>query len=506
MTVGAPVRGKITSTSLARPVADSALVLENWFPTLQGARVRGGSALFATIGTTDVQSMFAYRSGSLERIFAANAAAIYDITAPASPTVVPTPAVSGLSSGFWSTVQFETAGGDFLIAVNGTDAPQEYNGSTWAAATLSGTDLTVANLSHVWAFKNRLFFIEDGTMNFWYLGVNEKGGLLTKFSMAGIFKEGGKLLMGGRWSLDAGDGLGDFCVLVSTLGEVAIFKGDNPSDASAWSNDGTYKIARPLGKNAWMDAGGDFLIATIEGIVPISATVNKDKAALSLSAITRAVEPDWIKAVSSRQSLPWDVVRWDSNNLAIVCSPSPSAAVDDIGFSANLETGGWGTLTGWDMHCGVVAGDQLYFGNGSGQILQGDVGGNDNGSLYTCKYAGPFASRNSAYKVVSLMKAFFKASKGFIAQLSVSSDYQTSFPAAPGSPSDATVDEWDSGLWDTAIWDASIGGNVSTRWRSVVGQGDVLSPQIQMSFGVNFKPDVELIKTQMEGHQGNRVT
>ncbi|MEO1189912.1 MAG: hypothetical protein AAFW60_12660, partial [Pseudomonadota bacterium] len=417
-TFGSPVRGKVTNRSPARPLADSALVLENWFPTLQGAQVRGGSLLHATIGADDVTAMFAYRTAGNEKIFAANASAIYDVTSPADSAVIPTPVQSGLSGGYWSTAQFETSGGQFLSAVNGADTPRQYDGTTWSNSTMSGTGLTTSNLSHVWSFKERLFFIESGTMNVWYLPVGSITGALTQFSLGGVFKLGGSLYLGGTWSLDAGDGLDDFLVLVSTLGEVAIYQGTDPSNASTWRISGRYKIPPPIGRNATFDAGGNLLIATTEGIVPISEAVTKDRAVLSLSAVTSLIEPDWIAAVDGRQSLPWDLVRWDNKNLMVVCSPSPSAAIEDIGFVQNLETGAAAKLTGWDMHCGAVLNGVFYFGNGSGQIMQGDAGGSDNGAIYTCKYASPFWTGRTAYKVSTLAKAFFRASKGFIAQLS----------------------------------------------------------------------------------------
>lgn len=503
----APVRGLVSNRNLAKPLPESAQVMRNWFPTLQGARVRGGSLLHATIGSGDVTAMFDYQSGASEIVFAASATAIYNVTAPADPAVAPTAEVSGLSGGYWSFIQFETSGGDFLIGVNGADTPREYDGSTWSSSTMTGSGLTTSNLSHIWSFKQRLFFIEDGTMSFWYLPVGAKTGTLTEFSMQGVFQRGGSLLMGGTWSLDAGDGLDDMCVVISTLGEVAIFQGTDPSVAANWSIVGTYEIAEPLGKNAWMRAGGDFLVATVEGIVPISQAVNKDPAALSLSAITSNIEPDWLDAVNERQNLPWDLVRWDKNNLAVVMCPSPTAAVDDVGYAVNIETGAWSEITGWDMHCGVVVNGVLYFGNGSGQIMQGDAGGSDNGEIYTCSYVGPFVSAGGQgpLKVTTLARAYFRSTKGFTPQLSVSTDYQVVLPVAPGSTGDESVDEWDSGLWDTAVWDSSLASNVTTNWVSVTGRGDSFAPQVQISFGVNFKPDVELIKFQLEGYSGRRV-
>jgi hypothetical protein len=163
--------------------------------------------------------MWAYQSGTTQKLFAATAGGIFDITTVADVDVAPTAAVGSLTGGAWTFVQFQTSGGDFLVGCNGTDTPQEFDGSAWSASTMTG--LTTSLLSHVWAFKNRLFFIESGSMRFWYLPVASKTGSLTSFSLAGVFARGGSLLFGATWSLDAGDGVDDLCVIVSTMGEVA---------------------------------------------------------------------------------------------------------------------------------------------------------------------------------------------------------------------------------------------------------------------------------------------
>ena len=93
--------------------------------------------------------------------------------------------------------------------------------------------------------------------------------------LAGAANKGGKLLFGATWSIDAGDGIDDKCVFVTDLGEVLIFTGSNPSDAANWRQEGRYQIGAPLGMNAHMLLGGDLLIATVDGIVPVSQAIQQ---------------------------------------------------------------------------------------------------------------------------------------------------------------------------------------------------------------------------------------
>jgi len=495
VTFPAPVRGWVTNTSLSQPVDQAALVLDNWFPTQTGIKLRGGCAKYATLPAA-CTSMFAYQSGTTEALFAATGVGIYDITTVANVNVAPSAAVSSLTGGDWTFVQFQTSGGDFLVGCNGADTPREYDGSAWSSSTMTG--LTTSLLSHVWAYKNRLFFVEGGSMRFWYLPVGSKSGALTSFSLAGVFGKGGSILFGATWSLDAGDGVDDLCVIVSTMGEVAVYQGTNPSDAAAWSLSGRYEIAAPLGKNAVERAGGELLVATVEGIVPISQAVSKDPAALSLAAVTRAIEPDWTTAVRDRAGLPWTLKKYSERNQMIVGMPSPSSSVAKLSFVCNLETGAWCRFTGapFDIRGQTVLLGVHYVGTGAGIIYQTDSGGSDAGATYACEYVGHFSylGAGPAIKSVNLVRASFRATRAFIAKVSGSVDYGVTLPAAPSSVANSTVTAWDSGLWDTAIWDGSGGAlSVTSNWQSVAKAGFVFAPQVQVTCGVTPKPDAELM-------------
>ena len=503
-TFSAPVRGLVTNTNLSQPVDQAALVLDNWFPLQTGIKPRGGCSKYATV-PTGVKALFAYQSGTTEALFAATATAIYDITTVVDVDTAPSAAVSSLTSGDWTFVQFQTSGGDFLVGCNGTNTPQEYDGSAWSNSTMTG--LTTSLLSHVWAHKSRLFFIQGGSMNFWYLPVGSKTGALTSFSLAGVFAKGGALLFGATWSIDSGDGPDDYCVIVSTMGEVAVYAGTNPSDAAAWSLVGRYEIAAPLGKNAIERAGGELLIATVEGIIPLSESINKDRAALSLSAVSRAIEPDWIQAAKDRGGQAWTLQKYDQRNMLVVGMPSPSASIAKLSFICNLETGAWCRFTGatWDVHAQTVLLGLHYVGDGSGSIFKTDVGGNDNGALYVCNYVGHFDALGggAALKSVNLGRARFRATRAFIPKISGVVDFGQSTVTAPDSVANSTEDTWDVGIWDTAVWDASGSAlSVTSRWQAIALAGSEFAPQVQITCGVTPKPDAELMSFDVQYEYG----
>ena len=143
-------------------------------------------------------------------------------------------------------------------------------------------------------------------MNAWYLPTQRRpAALLRLIPLSGAATKGGKLLFGATWSIDAGDGIDDKCVFCTDQGELLIFTGSDPSDATNWRQEGRYTTSPPMGMNAHMAVGGDVLIATVDGIIPISAAITKDTAQLELAAITRAIKPMWRNEVAAKRALPW---------------------------------------------------------------------------------------------------------------------------------------------------------------------------------------------------------
>lgn len=508
----APVRGWIADENLARSKPGGAYRLDNWFPTQTSIRLRGGCRKHATIGTDPVETLFTYRSGGLQQFFAADEENIFPISSPADPDVAPTADITGQTSGYYSTPMFSTAAGDFMYALNGTDNPQLYDGTTWAEITavstpIAITGVTPSTLSQGWAYRNRLFFVERGTMRVWYPSVNLLGGALSSLTMAGVFKKGGAVLFGSSWSLDAGDGVDDKCVIVSTEGEAAVFEGANPSDTNDWRLVGVYNISRPLGKNAWLQVGGDLIILTEEGIVPISMAIGKDPAALSLAAISRNIEPEWKRAVQDRRTMPWEVLKWPEFNMGIVNVPIFSATDDPISFVVNLETGAWCRYTGWDTRCLGLYQESAFFGTNDGTIMQAEVGGNDDGSPYECVYVGLFDDfkETGITKIVHQGRGDFISSSAFNPLMSVSVDYGVQLLTSPNSVANYAEDVWDQGLWDVALWDSTANPQASSQWFSIGRSGFAIAPQIQVVCSIDPYPRVELIATHLTFEKGGLV-
>lgn len=519
----APRNGLVTNENLAQSAGNSARVLDNFFPTETGVRVRKGSAKHATLGGNPVKSMFGYVSSALSRkLFAADASNIYDITTVADPDIAVTAAVSSLTNGDWSDVQIGTTGGDFLVVCNGADEPRVYNGTTWN--TLSGAGFTVtisgattSDWSQGFLHQNRLFFMKAGSLDVYYLPIQSLGGAAGLLSLKSVFQRGGQLLFGESWSIDSGSGADDRAVFVTTEGEVAIYTGTDPASSSTWNLIGRYQIGKPLSKHAWIRAGGDLLIATEDGVVPLSAVVSKDPAALELSAVSRNIEDLWRAQYNARSSLSWSMLKWNAKAMGIISLPHTNldASLGDpsgqpIALVVNLETGAWCRFTGWDIQAMAMIGDQAYFGDINGVVYAMESTGFDDTSGYVakCGFYNDHSNSIGRFKTAHAMRGVFRASADFEPKFSIATDYNEDFPTAPDvAPATASTEAlWDSGIWDESRWDDAASAtlqNEVTSWETVTGNGIVFAPQVQISQGQTRALDIEMVSLDALYHVGS---
>jgi hypothetical protein len=499
----APVRGWISATNLAAAPDGAALVLENWYPTATGIKMRRGSDKHGTASTTEpLESGMAYVGASSSKMFGAADGDILDLTAPADADVAPTPDVTGQTSNYYSHINFTNpAGTNYLMCANGTDDIQTYDGTTWAALVTGVgagelTGLDSATVDHLNVYKNRIW-LTDKTMTAYYLPTDSIAGTVGEVLLAGVFRNGGYIMFSATWSVDAGNGPNEFIVFASSKGEYAIYQGD-PADASTWGIVGLYDASPPLGKNAFIRVGGDLLVLTEIGLVPMSLIKNKDPAALALASISRNIQPDWQAEATARRNLPWEIVKWTSRNIAYITCPvaSDESVTPPICFAVNLETGAWSKVTGWNTRCFILHDDRVYFGTNAGTLMQADVGGFDDGELIYYTYVGHMDHLGAvgAYKTVTQVRAIFRTFGAFNPLLSVTTDYTVALPPYPSAFTPEATSLWDVGLWDQAKWDAGVTAYTeTTKWVSIGRSGFAHAPVILLTSGATAAPSAELV-------------
>lgn len=511
----APNGGWVSAQNLAAMAPGTCLKSINAFPTTTGVRVRGGNVKQSTLSLDEpVESLMAYVGATVRHMFGTSDGNIFDITTVVDPDVVPAPVVTGQTSNYYAWVNYAVTGGNYMYAVNGTDDAQLYDGTSWQAVNALSTPISVtiadtSTWSHVNVYKNRLYFVRKNTLIVDYLGVDSLGGAASQLSLAGIFRDGGAVFFTATWSSESGSSsLSDYLVVVSTLGEFAVFQGSFPG-ASDWSLAGVYELGAPLGINGWFKAGGDIAVATQRGIIPVSAARFKDPAALSMDAISKDIHPDWVYEVQRRQTVPWELMKWPEKNALFVNVPVTSAATPPRPFVANLQTGKWCEYSGWPTRCMVVHNGQMYFGCNDGTVRTAEVSGYDVGMPYTYQVAMAWDHLGAVgyVKTVRQAKAEFLATRPFNVLISASTDYTQSFPIPPNSyPDTDPASLWDTGLFDIAVWDSGeVPIRQTTRWASVGRSGEIFSMEIQIPIGGVNTPDIEMTVLHWTNEQGGLV-
>jgi hypothetical protein len=507
----APIAGWIANRALAIPQSaqqgPGAAVLDNYFPLSSSVKLRRGRQTHVTLAETtqDVASMFSYRNGNNRDIFAANDTKIYRVTS------VATSVVTGKTGGDWSTTQFATTGGVFLVGVNGLDTGFLYDGTTWAAlaVTFSG-GVTTADMSHVWVYKNRLWFVEKDSLNVWYMAVDAIAGAATIFPLAGVLPLGGSMMFGQTWSLEGGaeGGLSEQCIFVSSEGEVAVYQGDDPAAAATWQKVGVYRIGRPVGKRAFFRGGGDLAIATSVGLIPLSKAISLDITALTAASVSFNISDAWQEAIRERGMIDWQCALWPEEKMAIVAPPNPAGINMPVLFVVNAETGAWCRFTNWTARSMEVFEGRLYVGSENGEIFLANVGGSDEGVTYTGVIVPLFNDLGSpaSLKVGKMARGVSRSSVSVNARVTMTSDFSKTVPAPPNASNVVVPSVWGTGVWGTSIWGGFNSSVINQGWASIGGTGYALSLVYQVTSGSVGPVDDELIRLDMTYTVGEAVT
>lgn len=510
-----PVKGWVTNLPYARTDRQTARVMDNWVPEVDGVRPRGGAPKKATIGSDPIEGMWSYRQGGVEKLFAASDSDIYNISG-LDPDTPPSADVTGLTDGDFSVANMATAGGDFQYVCNEADSPRLYDGSTWTTITGASspaiTGVTTSLLRAVWAYRSRLFFAERDSLRFWALPTESVGGAAIEINLSGVATKGGEAWFGFSWSIgDSGDGQDDKCAFVTTAGEVMVYEGGNPQDPTDWNLVGVYQIGDPLGKRAWARIGGDVAVATQNGLVPMTQIVKRAPDELDLAALSRAIEPDWqTQGRAAVATSPWMVEAWEKRGYMIVTLPHTGAQQSQYCFIRNSTTGAWARFTGLDMQAIAEFGGDMYYGDSSGSVFAIESGGKDGGNPYTCRLAWGWdhLNRPGQVKTAQQARATFVLGRSVNVALEAHTDYANDFGSAPAAAADGAVSSlWDTAVWDTDLWDggAATLSRYSTGWRAVTGQGETHAPAMQVTVGNTLAPDARLASFELLYEHGGLV-
>ena len=277
-------------------------------------------------------------------------------------------------------------GKEYLNLVDGEHALQAYSDADgWTTPTITGVDSSL--LSYAAKSGYRTWYVERNSTNAWYSSFNAAWGELKKFPLASVFDKGGNLLFVTTWSTSDGSGLNERTVFVTDRGQVAVYRGTDPSDpadASAWSLDAIYDVGVPLSKHMHAQHRGDLLIATRHGLESLADAAEGGGDGYGSSLLTR----HWRDSLGRNPAgSRWRMLAWTGTEeiLFIYATAAPdSGSPTSQVYGVNLDTRAWFQVTGWDVQSMAVLGDELYFGTTGGLVERAWTGGRDGDQPIRC--------------------------------------------------------------------------------------------------------------------------
>lgn len=477
----APVGGWNARDALAAMPPEDAVVLDNWLPGLGSVKTRGGCTAYANTLGAAVKTLAEFNAGSNRKFIAAANGKIWNISSAGAGVSLAT----GFTSDIWDWAQFDDAsGGARMGLVNGSDAPQTYNGTAVAAMTISGTGLTATTLNGICIHRNRSYFWDDRTQDFWYSATNALGGTLTKFPLGRVNGTGGNLVCMVTWSRDSGSGMDDMAVFVLSSGDILVYAGTNPGDENSWQLVGRYTTAAPISKRAVKKLGADVVIATKAGYLSMALIFQKGVFDAESGAISDKIRQAVLDATAAQPStFGWHMQLYPKGNYVLVNVPSSSTSFQQ--HVMNVTTKAWGRFIGQDALCWGLYNDALYYGKSDGTVVLADSGTADLSTTIVpnAQTAWNFLGDVNRPKRLTALKLALKrqaASLGYT--VGVAFDYKqllTSINQTVTDSSGATWLSWEATPWDTQPW--GIGDLVSNQLCSASGFGYAVSMSLQMS-------------------------
>lgn len=492
--VQAPVGGLNDRDSISIMPKSDAKQLENAFPNTSSVDVRGGCVEYATGFGATGESLLGYNGIATAKMFAASNGSIYDIT---SGGAIGAAVASSMSNNRWDHVNFGGAAGNFLVAVNGANLPQFYNGSTWTASgtgyATAITGVSASSFSQVNVWKNRLFFVEKDTLRCWYLGTQAIGGAASSLDFAGVAKLGGKLIATATVSSSAGQQLDDYFVAITSEGECLVYQGTDPASASTFALVGNYRIGRPIA-NGLDNNGGRFLCRvssqviaiTIDGFVNLQDAVNSDVQTQRLMINDKIVNSVSKDTSLYKGNFGWQVVLMPIKNRVFINVPTTQGS-SSRQWVMNTITGAWCKYTGWDATCFLYWQDNLYafIGNkvyrmeveSSNDFVSGSSTGTSiKGEVETAYQYFGGRNQQKSYKMV---RTLFYGSANIQPGVSVNVDFKSLQNPSVANVSTSSGAKWGIAKWGVDKWG---GGNIySQYWRSVNGIGYCASLRMSLN-------------------------
>lgn len=469
--IPAPTRGWNSRDAVSDMNEADAITMINWWPTASDIQVRKGQSDHATSITGQVETLMPYiAEDGTETLFAAAVDSFYNVT---SAGAVGAAVVGSLTNARWQYVNNTTSSASYLCAFNGTDSPRYWDGSSWLTITGASspaiTGVTTSALNCPWIHKRRMWMVQEDTLTAWYLPVDAVGGAAAAINLYGICQHGGHLVAGATWTLDAGTGVDDHWVAVTSEGEVVVYAGTDPASSTTWALVGVWKVGEPIGRRCLYKYRGDLLIICRDGVYPMSKLLVSGSTDASVAITDRIRGAMQTAGASYNANFGWQTLFYPEASMLILNVPTEEGD-NQHQYAMNTITGAWCKFTGMDANCWAIFQGQPYFG-GNTKVTKFWTTYADNGANISTelKQAFNYFGTRGRQKWFKSMRPILLSDGTPEVLIDINVDYRDEYPGGSLTFAAPTYGVWDSATWDSDTWGGAL--NISDEWLTIHGVG-----------------------------------
>jgi hypothetical protein len=492
--IPSPVGGLNTREGFTSLKPEEARVLQNWLPDMGGCRIRPGYTHFCLVGggltadstgitadtnaykadstvtsfslSSPVRTLATFKGASATKLVAACDGGLFDTT---GATAVPIASILTYPSDYWVTESFNA----YLFGVCVGNTPWRYDGTTLTATGFSGSGLTLTNLQTVSLVKGRLWFTEANSADVWYGGSASVTGSLTKFQLSQI-AQGGKCIGIGAWSYEGGAGPNDQTVFMMSTGEIIIYSGD---PATTFAKVGSYSAPMPVSINPFVKVGGELVILTVNGPIPISFIYRGVAFDLTELQIWGKIAPSWQSDYALASAYTGFFGHYFDGVLYLNVPLSSNSSKQ---YVLNTRVSAWTTYINLPISAMAEVSGTLYFGSASDAYVNAHGSGSDNGNqiLALARQAFSFPMGRNKSVQWTMLRPNIDIDGSAAGQFQVDVDFNTS----PLSVAPITLSAISSGAaWGAAWGSAWASDPVSIRqFISLNGYGCAAAPVVKV--------------------------
>lgn len=488
-TAPVPIPAPVAGWNAIDPLADMdpkyAPILINWVPRTSWIELRAGyNAWCQALGANGpVETLMTYRPvGGTQFLFAAAGGNFYNVSNQSAPVSVR----SGFANNRWQYLNFDVPGGsNYLYAVNGSDNPQLWDGTTWTIPTLTdGPPQT--SIFNIHAHQNRLWFIPINSTKIYYLPASSIIGSFTGagagvVDLGAFMTQGGFVVAMGTWTYNGGQGPQNLAVFVTSRGQVIIYAGSDPTSSTTWTLVGVFDLPPPLGVRCLKQIGADLGIITLQGVLPLSQSIQLDTGAVRQAAITGRIQNAMLQAAASYQTnFGWELISYPAQGLLFLNVPQQTN-VSQVQFVQNFLNGAWTQFQGWNANCFEIFNDQLFFGGNNGLVANAYQGPADLVSpiLFDMQCAFNYFGAPGRIKRMSMIQPLMVTGGTITPTLGVDIDFGTSSLTTPISSFRPTGAVYDQSLYDQSFY--AQGPLPQSTWQSVTAEGHALAVRMKIN-------------------------